>query len=55
MKFKIVSLVVALALILAVGAAYATPPGHAGSNVQGHENHHGNGYGHYKNKNFGPD
>lgn len=55
MKFKTVSLVLALASILAMGAAYAKPPGLAGSNCLGQENHHGNGYGHIKRKNFGPD
>ena len=55
MKFKIVSLVVALALILAVGAAYATPLGACWFKWPRPENHQGNGYGHYKHKNFGPD
>ena len=55
MKSKIVNLVLALALILAVGAAFATPPGHQeGGNGQGHENHQGNGWGHDKH-NVSPD
>jgi len=49
MKFKIVNLVLALALTLAVGAAFATPPGHEeGGNGNGHENHQGKGNGHEK-------
>ena len=49
MKRKIVNLVLALALILAVGAAYAVPPDHANQGGVGHTSHgQGNGYGHYK-------
>jgi hypothetical protein len=56
MKRKIVNLVLALALILVVGAAYATPPGHEeGGNGRGHENHQGNGWGHDKKRNVSPD
>ena len=55
MKFKIVNLVLALALLMAVGAAYATHPGHEGHGV-GHVSHgQGNGYGHDKKLNFSPD
>ena len=53
MKFKIVSLVLASIFMLAVGFAYAkpptVPPGHELEKGQGHENHQGNGFGHYKN------
>ena len=49
MKRKIVNLVLALALIVAVGAAYAVPPGHENHEGVGHTSHgQGNGYGHYK-------
>ena len=50
MKRKIVNLVLALALILAVGAAYAVPPGWANPGTGPHAGDHGNGngYGHYK-------
>ena len=49
MKFKIVRLVLASALMLAMGWAYAVPPGHDDDNPgQGHENHQGNGFGHDK-------
>lgn len=48
MKSKIVNLFLAAALILAVGAAFATPPGHEeGGPGQGHENQ-GKGLGHTK-------
>jgi len=52
MKSKIVNLFLALALILAVGAAFATPPGHEdGGNGQGHDRYQeagGMGLGHIK-------
>jgi len=60
MKFKIVNLVLALALIMAVGSVFSdedsTPPGHdeEHSQGQGHENHNGNGNGHDKH-NCSPD
>ena len=56
MKRKIVNLVLALALILAVGAAYAVPPGWANPGTGPHagDNGQGNGWGHYKD-NFSPD
>ena len=48
MKSKIVNLVLALVFVLAVGAVYATPPGHEGEHGQGHDRHQGNGNGHDK-------
>jgi len=60
MKLKIVNLVLALALIMAVGSTFSdehsTPPGHeeGHSQGQGHENHQGNGNGHKKH-NVSPD
>ena len=50
MKFKIVNLVLALALMSALGSALAVGPGdrHENNRGQGHENHQGNGWGHHK-------
>jgi hypothetical protein len=51
MKFKVVSLVLATAIMLALASASADPPDDRHGNTQGkgHENHQGNGYGHHKN------
>ena len=48
MKFKIMNLILASALLLAIGWAYAGPPGHEEERGRGHEQHQGNGHGHDK-------
>ena len=48
MKSKIGKLVLASVLLLAMGWAYATPPGHEEEHGRGHANHMGNGFGHDK-------
>ena len=52
MKFKIVNMVLALALIFVVGSAFSSPPpGHDEEHGNGHEQHviaGGKGNGHHK-------